>query len=933
VSTELFTCQDIASKDNRLFVANIEEKDFIVDSTWDARAVRFRDDALCSLYDSGQGYVTLHGLTDWSNYTIDHDGINSFNNPDHDGLSGYQFMYQSDGATLGAEGLNVKIDFVTEDLVLDSSNNPTTFYAVPPTNTIDLSYTNYASPWKDGKLSWQRDEIYRLFVVFGNNIGQESDPKWICDLRMPSLHDTDYGTLAKIDGNNITSTILYPRIYFKSLPANATYAQIYRVKRERPDRSVVTQCLAVPSDDQGSSRYRPTDIINAHLSTAGGEVIKLVSPEININRNISKTANDYLEYVTNYNGTGGVVFTTIGSLNVVYPIVKFKENTIIPYTSNLRSDILESMPVSPKLTNTEYDIINNKSYYNFYYRGVGNLPNGLGCSGLLVDYSNASWALKGETYTIVNYKSNVYGSQYGGQTYEDRMSNISIPCSNIITSSDLNTWVDIPYGDTFINYFDVSLSLADLTINSKGGDLTFVESAYVPLESSINCDLRYDNTSTHITPTNINTYIKQESAGSYTMNKSGSGTYDYVQKEDLYKYNTVYSQQLDVKVAVALTLDKILETKFDCKIKASNKKLNGEITDSWTKFGVNEFIEVDSIYGPVSSIFNFNNKLFYFQPKGFGVLSVNDRSIVQDTSSAKIVLGTGGVLDRYDYISILCGSQDKFSIVGGDTGLFWYDRINNYIIKYSDGIDKISLSKGLQSYLNDNVTNQTVIAVADKNNNEVVYTFKDSGTEFTLAYSENVDAFISFYSPIPNIYIPYKNRYLTTDTTNLDYLFIHDSNIGDRCNFYSLPGGTQHYYPSTLSLLINQDHTYTKVFDNVSYISSTYDSNDTELYDQTIDSIRCYTKYQNSDWVDLLYGTNIMHRERSWTLDVPRNVVKLDVVDNPNVFSSDLTDTTRLFRERLRDKFMTMDLVYNNSATRNRFVLDSLSCSYRSSKR
>jgi hypothetical protein len=239
----------------------------------------------------------------------------------------------------------------------------------------------------------------------------------------------------------------------------------------------------------------------------------------------------------------------------------------------------------------------------------------------------------------------------------------------------------------------------------------------------------------------------------------------------------------------------------------------------------------------------------------------------------------------------------------------------------------------MQSYLNDNITDQTVIAVADKNNNEVVYTFNTSGTEFSLAYSENIDNFISFYTPIPNIYIPYKNRYLTTNTTNLDYLFIHDSNIGDRCNFYSLPGGTQYYYPSTIKMLINQDHTSTKVFDNISYISSTYDSNDTELYDQSIDSIRCYTKYQNSDWVTLTYGDNLMHRDRSWSFDVPRNLLSTDIVSNPNIFTSDLTDTSRLFKERLRDKYMTIDLVFNNSSIRDRFVLDSLICGYRTSKR
>jgi hypothetical protein len=948
-STELFNCQDIASKYNILFAANIEEKDFIVDPTWDVRAVRFKFESTATVQDSEQGAVTiLKDLSNWTDYVLDHDGINEFNDPSHDGDYAYRWAYQANGLSLGAEGLNVKIDFATETIVLDSSNSDTTFYATPPSDSTDLSYSNYASPWKGGKLSWQRDEVYRLFVVFGNERGQEADPKWICDLRMPSLHEDGYSNLAQIDGSTITTDRLYPIIWFKSFPSNATYAQIYRVKRERPDRSIVTQALAIPTIPSIiPDVYMPGSASLTLPTTDGVELVKLVSPEILINKNISKQAGDYLEVVTHYPNSGDVAVSDIDTSGILSErIIKLKNNSRLPFSNDQTTSITDAISVMPSSVYTDYITLGNKNYCNYSQMPDGSILDiSKGCSGLLVNYTSTGWVAESDKYVIVNYKSNVYGSQYGGNTYEERMLNASIPCSDVILSTSIDEWLDIPYGDTFINYFDVSTFLLDLTAPLNEPVRAKSEVVYVPLESSINCDLRYDESSAHVTQGNVNAELRQEYAGTHLLAKTNTDNYTYTQQYNLYSYNTVYSQPMNIKSAISLSIDKILETKFDTMVKASNKKSNGEITDSWTKFGVNEYIEVDSISGPLYALFMHNDTLYYFQEKGFGELSVNNRSVIQDNTTNKLVLGTGGVLDRFDYVSTSVGCKDKFSLCDTEFSLYWYDRINNNLVKYAYipqtrryGITKISITDGMQSWLNDNIkSTHSVIAFSDEINNEVLYTFFDLDTPannlYTLSRSENSDSFISFYSITPNIYIPYKNRYLTTDTTNRDYLFLNDSNIGSRCNFYSLPGETQNYYSSTLKLLVNQEHPNTKVFDNISFISNCYDSNDTELYNQTIDTIRCYTDYQNSDWVDLVYGTNIMHRERSWTLDVPRNVVKTNYTSNSNIFTSDLTDTTRLFRERLRDKYMVVDLVYNNSAARDRFVLDSFNCKYRISAR
>lgn len=952
LSTELFKCQDIATKDNKLFAANIEKSDFIVDETLDFRAVRFKSGSTATVYDGVTPLAITADLANWSSYVSDHDGVNKFNDPTHDGDSSYQWMYQADGTTLGAEGPHIKIDFETELIYLDTSNNNTTFYATSPSSSSDKSYRNYASPWKGGNLSWQRDEVYRLFVVFGNDRGQTSDPKWICDLKMPSLHDADFTNASgqTVKPSSLSAAILptysygtyrlYPRIYFKDFPSNATFAQIYRVKRERSDKSVVTQGLAVPS-------YLDTGVYYTDQATRvlpnNGEIFKLVSPEINITKNISKQSNDYIEYVTNYSSDYITtdVRTSLSSLNMG-DITKLKGNTRVAFTTNTVSTIDEAVMVQPAAYTTDKIFIDSKAFSNYAARE--NI-DGKGSSGLVIAYANSYWSAETVGKVVVNYRANVFGSQYGGNTYEDRQLNISIPCSDIINSTDIDTWIDINYGDTFINYFDVSTILADLSAETYHD--TWTETIYVPLESSINCELRHDTSQAHlfsipVTYKDYAYYLRQEYIGEHTIDDgTESHLLTYNQIEDLYSYNTVYSQPIDIKFAISLVTDKILETEFDSMIKASNTKSNGEITDSWSKFGINEFIEVDSKYGAVNALHVFNNLLFYWQDQAFGSVSVNERSLINDKSSAQLVLGTGGVLDRFDYVSQRVGSKDKFSIVSSLVGMFWFDRLSKSIYKYSNNLLNLGKSKFIQSYLNDTIEDSTkVISHADIYNDEILFTFfKENETNgFTISFNELVDAFVSFYSFIPNIYIPYKHRYLTTTSdyycdSDFKYnrLFLHDSDISKRCYFYALTSGdSAKYADSTLEILFNSEYDYTKVFDNLFYISNTY-SDTAEIYSDTFNTLQCYNNFQNTGEVPLIHKTNLERRERGWTLSVPRNIVNADVSTNPNIFTA--VDPNQLFKERMRDKYLIVYFTYNNNGVYDRFVISNMGIKYRTSYR
>ena len=876
---------------------------------------------------SSSGWVTNFGIpadvTDpnswdnagWSSQTWasqQHDGINPYNNTDNDFTAGLQYKFQSDGTILGAEGPNVVIGFEAEEILLDDYQLITGTSVTSENTTTNKSYKSYASPFKSGKRSWQRDETYRLYVVFFNERGLSSLPKWVCDLRMPSLHETgNIGTLAYLDSGDVKSYALYPKIKFRSFPEGAVSAQVLRVVRGTGDRSVLTQGLVVPST---AANFRP-DKMSASV-TASRQTHKLISPEINITKNISHSASDYLEFVTDFN--------TVLFSNAIaeFQIYKAQENNIRAKTANERSN----------LTAAKYVIPSNTTDSSLNYTNYSTANGVFGCSGLAFKHENTgSWTTNGVDYCLVNYKRNVFDSQYGGNTYNKRMNNVGIPASDILRTIDE---FHVCYnGDTFINYMTVFDSLYDLTKTTGNSYLSVI---MFPVESSINNELQHGYNYFKDYTGLENLQLAQEVPGEWVNASSVS----YNQLKPMYQYNTVYSQDSTARFYMNTSTENATETEFDCMVKASRVKLNGESSDSWTQFPVNDFIEVDSAYGAITGLMNVNNRLLYWQDNAFGILAVNDRSLIADSINAQLVLGTGGVLDRYDYVSTSVGTSSRRSIVASQAAVYWYYDKENSMYRFAEGLENLSKSKLLQSWFRSNVTsNYKPHGVYNPRYNELWFSFYENHLSgHTLIFNESVDSFVSLVSMTPRMYIPIRHGFLNTYyTINSDQLFYNNSALKERCLFNSFtPGGiTDAITPETskLTIVVNDAYPNTKVFDNIFYDTTVTDSNGYEVNLESFDRLRCYNNYQNTGFIDLVYKTNLERRERIWTTVVPRNRVDVaypaassDVMDAANL------DDTRLFKERMRDKYMFVDFEYDNNSN-YRMVLPYIGVRYRISPR
>jgi hypothetical protein len=132
-----------------------------------------------------------------------------------------------------------------------------------------------------------------------------------------------------------------------------------------------------------------------------------------------------------------------------------------------------------------------------------------------------------------------------------------------------------------------------------------------------------------------------------------------IQDKDAYVYNTVYSLSHTANSYYTEDVKDIDSGKYDTRVFYSDPKTNGELVDSWSNYKALNFLDVDSRYGQITGLRLFKNSLVYWQKNATGILSVNERTILQDANDTNIILGNGDVLQRFDYITTKYGMADN----------------------------------------------------------------------------------------------------------------------------------------------------------------------------------------------------------------------------------------------------------------------------------
>lgn len=271
----------------------------------------------------------------------------------------------------------------------------------------------------------------------------------------------------------------------------------------------------------------------------------------------------------------------------------------------------------------------------------------------------------------------------------------------------------------------------------------------------------------------------------------------YQQERDAYIYNAAYSQEMNLMTYHPVTRTQVHSGKFDTRIKVSEEKQNGEKFDSWLNFDVVNTLDADTRFGEITHMRLFKDYLLFWQKEATGVVSVNERVIVQDMNDTSLLLGTGGVLQRFDYISTKYGMQVPYvAETQSDTTLYFWDSYKKEILAYSGGqqVQPMVEAKTIKNYINNHKNIEQPCFVYDSDHNEIIMRAVET---MPIVYNEFVNQFTSVY----------------------DYSFTHSVYFNDKLwltwgqRIYEPNAGD--YIESYLSYAVNKSSTYVKVFDNV----------------------------------------------------------------------------------------------------------------------
>jgi hypothetical protein len=381
--------------------------------------------------------------------------------------------------------------------------------------------------------------------------------------------------------------------------------------------------------------------------------------------------------------------------------------------------------------------------------------------------------------------------------------------------NDADTLKCVAYGgDTYLNLLDY-LFTATFQANDEKTDTEkkhFV-GCYVPFESSINMNL-FNGDMAHRTyrgevfedPEGVLGDVNKRPAYLDTHLQTDitqKGTY-HVQDRPYYLYNPVYSTQNGSKQYVPASIYSIDNLHSSDRIYSSEVKINNEVLDAWTTFKVANYLDVDSQWGSITNLVGFKDRLFFFQDTALGIASVNERSLITDNNIGQLTLGTGGILDRYDYITTSNGSSivNDRSIVTTIGTIYWYDLDKNEICAYDGNIHSLSKNKFVQSYLNElyidkrNVT----LGLYDRKYNEVWFKFYDK----SLIFNELVGRFTSFYTFNPQWALVFSDS--VVGIKDNEFFRVNSLDVDPTNNVSK---------NAKIEFVVNKDVELTKTFDNV----------------------------------------------------------------------------------------------------------------------
>lgn len=471
------------------------------------------------------------------------------------------------------------------------------------------------------------------------------------------------------------------------------------------------------------------------------------------------------------------------------------------------------------------------------------------------------------------------GIPYGGNSYMSRSTNGYISCGGYI-NKDLKQKT-IFGGDVFLTNFDYQQASVFTynDFNQDGEKHHKTLHVYLPVESTINTYFRSDDT-----------FMKTQNGYLQTNPGVINGM---AQDFAMYAYNSCYSvSDGGITYTSETTNDNITANEQNrYRIVCTEEKSVGEAIDSWGKSKFANTLDLDSKNGSINKLVEFKSQMFALQENAVNVISVGDRSLISDQNGAALVLGTGGILNRYDTIinNYGVGNDNDPSVIGSSQNIYWYDRNKNVICSYgNNGFNVLSKSKKVQTFLNniDQNTTPEIKSFFDDVNNELLMKIQNT----CLVYNEHSDCFTSFYTHTPDYGLRFYNDFITIK----DNAFYHTNIFRNYSEIVP--------YESKIKFIINNNPNISKVFDTQIIVGNIVDNDNVKP--RNIKEIIFNTKTQNS--LNITYK-DIQCREDNYVFPIPRQ----DRGDTSTEDESIQTKLNKSFSPRMRGKYLICDYTFD----------------------
>ncbi len=923
-STIIQRCKTLQSKKNYLFLGNIKTKK--LDVNYDARAFRYKNSA--NWADPSIGETYAHGTN-----PDEQDDVNPDQSPSENA-----YLFQNDGQTLGGSGPNISYKFTTKEFATDNNfqsgtsaktpyrdipkNQFTGSTLAPYQNYINKSFGDFTSPFLEPFKGYLRDETYRFGIVFYDLQGNPGYVYWIADIRMPAIwmpnwtSGTYSGKTVQFATTSYNSTANFFNVVSLGLEFIVNIPQdiksqisgfsIVRCERKQEDKtilgqgtfdaSVYTNSQVYTLFDRGYNVDPGTLIIGNDLHDKVGTIN---SPEFMFNSFPGYSSGDYMEIVSRLDTDWeSEVQDTSGS--ALGSNKKVAKNYTHLSTCNPITDPGSQNPYSLidalSLEKFDNDTMNPITWNSFTIQNNSFSNSSEGSKTLLIysnelnDFSNISGSYKDYYQTdgmygtkdlyLCNYKrTNV--SQYGGTTIAQRSNSEYINCSEIYPVEEISSnqvVFQVFQGDSYVCIFD---NVKHFPYWSTGGDPTkCIWVRLFPVETGININIRgvYDSNGQKLVP----------NKEGFPDNNSG------IDNNEIFTINSSNFCENNLQKFYSKSPEFTENTEFDTRIYRSEQKIDGELTDSWTSFLANNFIDLEKKHGPLNTLIHLNNELLFLQDKAFGTASVDEKSVIQDASGTSLVLGTGGILDRFDYKSSEIGSKHTSGIGKGINSIIFYDQNNRQFYLYNGQLKPLL---GLTSFFNktinsfilnndDPILDKGFSCTYDSKYKNIYVSFRIKTQEadpdaesaaiikrVTFSWNPSLDNFHSFHSFVPKLYINTNDYVISFDPDNENIAYIH--NQDNYCNYY----GTQ--YPFEIEFISNENPTEEKIFDNLELntecLIPVQDENQvmyTTDQKKTFDYFRVNNDYQNTNNVPLILNKTLKRFKRVWNIAIGGNRVK-----------------------------------------------------------